>query len=129
MSLTDAQIGQTGENAAVKYLEDKKYKIVDRNYELPMGELDIIAKKDKRFYFVEVKASLEFDRSVFRPDERVDKRKRQRLQNLCEAYILREGLSPDTEWQIDVVSVTLDKLGGIAHIDHIENAVWDYRGV
>lgn len=129
MAISNSQIAQTGEDAAVAYLLSKGYAIVSRNYELPMGEIDIVAKRDGRLYFVEVKASLDTHRTSFRPDERVDKRKRQTLQNLCETYCLRERISPKTVWQIDVIAVTLDKEGKNPHIEHIENAIWDYRDV
>lgn len=127
--ISNSQIGTIGENEAVAYLEGKKYRIICRNYELPMGEIDIVAKRGGKLYFIEVKASLDTHRTSFRPDERINKRKRQTLQNLCETYCLRERISSKTAWQIDVISVTLDKEGKNRHIEHIENAVWDYRGV
>jgi putative endonuclease len=129
LMLTNYQIAKAGEDAAVKLLEEKGYSIVCRNYDLPMGELDIVASKDGKIYFVEVKTSLDTHRTAFSPEDRVNKRKRQTLQNLCETYLLREGVGTDTEWQIDVVSVTLDKEGKSSHIEHIENAIWDYRGI
>lgn len=127
--LSNSQIGQIGENAAVKHLESKGYSIVSRNYELPMGEIDIIAKSGRKYRFVEVKTSLDTYRDTFSPEERVNKRKRRRLQGLCETYLLREGIGPNVEWQIDIITVTLDSEGKVKHINHIENAVWDHRGV
>ena len=129
MFLTNSRIGQIGEDAAVKHLEGKGYSIVSQNYELPMGEIDIVIKDGRRYRFVEVKTSLDTYQDNFRPEERVDKRKRRRLQGLCETYLIREGIDPKTEWQIDIVAVTLDKDGKVKHIEHIENAVWDHRGV
>ena len=35
--------GIVGEDLAVNYLIKKKYKIIERNYSCPMGEIDIIA--------------------------------------------------------------------------------------
>lgn len=127
--ISNKEIAQSGEDAATVYLEAKGYAIITRNYELPMGEIDIVAKKRGMLYFVEVKTSLDTHRDFFNPEERVDKRKRKNLQNLCETYLIREGIAPDTEWQLDVISVTLDKEGKNPHIEHIENAIWDYRGI
>lgn len=127
--LTNSQIAQSGEDAAVAYLESRGYTTVARNYDLPMGEIDVVSRKGSKLLFIEVKTSLDTHRSAFRPDERVDKRKRQTLQRLCETYCIREGVDPKTEWQIDVISVTLDKDGNNPHIEHIENAIWDYRGI
>jgi putative endonuclease len=125
--LSDAQIGIKGEDIAVGYLKKMGYKILHQNYELPMGELDIVAIKDKIMSFIEVKTSLETNRQWFSPEERVDKRKRRRLQSLAETYLMRERYDPDTRWQIDVIAVTLDSEGETLHIDHIPNTVWDWR--
>ena len=129
MVLKNSEIGQTGESEAVNHLKSKGYSIVCQNYDLPMGEIDIVAKKRKRLYFVEVKTSLESRFDSFSPEQRVDTRKRRRLQGLAELYLIREGVSLDTEWQIDVIAVTLDTEGKLKHIEHIENAIWDQRGV
>ena len=127
MPIANSEIGRLGEEEAVKLLKSKGYSIVAQNYDCPMGEIDIVAKTGKRLYFVEVKTSLDTHRDAFSPEERVDKRKRRRLQGLGEMYLIREGLDPETEWQIDIVAVTLDKDGKNPHSEHIENAVWDYR--
>ena len=129
MPISNAKIGQTGEAEAVNHLKSKGYAIICQNYDLPMGEIDIVAKKRKRLYFVEVKTSLESRFDSFSPEQRVDTRKRRRLQGLAELYLIREGVSLDTEWQIDVIAVTLDTEGKLKHIEHIENAIWDQRGV
>ncbi len=48
-------IGQIAEDEAAKYLQNKGYKIIDRNWKTKYCEIDIIAKKDNVIYFVEVK--------------------------------------------------------------------------
>ncbi|MGB2579128.1 putative endonuclease [Elusimicrobium simillimum] len=49
-------LGSAGEDAAAKYLEGKKYKILARNYRVKEGEVDIIAIHGKTLVFTEVKA-------------------------------------------------------------------------
>jgi len=50
------ELGKLGEDLACRYLVDKGYKIIERNFRKPWGELDIIAKSpDKTLVFVEVK--------------------------------------------------------------------------
>lgn len=49
------QVGNKAEDKAVKYLKKQGYKILERNYNLPYGEIDIIASKNKTLVFVEVK--------------------------------------------------------------------------
>lgn len=51
------RFGQEGETAVVQYLAEKKYEILAKNFSInhKIGEIDIIAKKDKLIIFVEVK--------------------------------------------------------------------------
>lgn len=51
-----AELGKTGEDIAVAYLEEKGYDIVDRNWTLHKGgEIDIVARRGRELHFVEVK--------------------------------------------------------------------------
>lgn len=47
--------GEAGESAAARYLENAGYKILERNWRVKAGEVDIIAGKDGVIHFVEVK--------------------------------------------------------------------------
>ena len=49
------QVGDFGEEITAEYLEKNGYRILDRNYSKPFGEIDIIAIKDDLIAFVEVK--------------------------------------------------------------------------
>ena len=48
-------LGNQGEELAANFLKKNKYKIINRNYRTPYGEIDIIARKNKLIVFVEVK--------------------------------------------------------------------------
>ena len=50
------RVGQIGEDIACQFLERKGFKVLERNYRKPWGEIDIIAEKDGIVRFVEVKA-------------------------------------------------------------------------
>ncbi|MCI4462710.1 MAG: YraN family protein [Caldisericum sp.] len=66
-------MGKEGEDIGARYLQNNGFKIVERNFRTPFGEIDIIARKGKKLYFVEVKTrtSSEYGRGV----EAVNKRK------------------------------------------------------
>ena len=49
------KIGDLGEGIACNYLKNKGFKVIDRNYWKPWGEIDIIVKKQGIIHFVEVK--------------------------------------------------------------------------
>ena len=48
-------IGKQAEAAVTKELKRQGYKIIDQNWKTAICEIDIVAKKDKVLYFVEVK--------------------------------------------------------------------------
>ena len=54
--LSTREKGNLGEDRAVNFLLSQKYEILDRNYRIRTGEIDIIALKDDFLVFVEVKS-------------------------------------------------------------------------
>jgi Holliday junction resolvase-like predicted endonuclease len=48
--------GEIGENIAAKFLVKQGFSIKDRNYTKKWGEIDIVAEKDNKIYFIEVKS-------------------------------------------------------------------------
>lgn len=118
------KFGDIGEEAATTFLKKHGFKILDRNYGKPWGEIDIIAEKEGIIRFVEVKTSeFHYDPS-FTPEKRVNSKKQEKLKRICETYLLEKELRETQLWQIDVVSVILSKEGGVHDIYHIENAVF-----
>ena len=53
---TTRSLGDTGETAVATYLEQNGYNIRARNWRTRWCEIDIIASKAGRLYFIEVKA-------------------------------------------------------------------------
>jgi putative endonuclease len=51
-----AQTGNIGEDFTARYLENRGYKVLDRNWRIKEGELDIVLlSPEKEIVFVEVK--------------------------------------------------------------------------
>ncbi len=48
-------LGDLGEDLACKFLLKKDFVIIERNYLRKWGEIDIIAKKNAKIHFIEVK--------------------------------------------------------------------------
>ncbi|MGD9015448.1 MAG: YraN family protein, partial [Candidatus Omnitrophota bacterium] len=46
------QLGRAGEQAAVDFLKDSGYKIINTNYRTRLGQIDIIARDKKTICFV-----------------------------------------------------------------------------
>lgn len=111
--------GKRCEQVAADFLRSKGYRIVQRNYRTPRGELDLIALDGEMLVFVEVKArsGLGFGG----PHGAVDRKKRQHMIQASLFYISREKLH-DRSCRFDVVLIQQSG-DRPAKIDHIQNAV------
>jgi putative endonuclease len=125
----DQALGRLGESLAANYLRRKGYKIIGRNYKSKIGELDLIAAKDKSLVFVEVKTRT--GNTVAEPFEAVDWKKRKKLLKLADGYLAFGGIknlnSVFEETRIDVISILMSKDGHIRSLEHIKDAVIDDR--
>lgn len=112
--------GRIGENVACKYLKKKHYKILERNFRKPFGEIDIIAQKEDVIVFAEVKTrSGELNYGM--PCEAVTYTKQQKLIKTAKAYIMENEL--DAVFSFDIIEVIL-KNGKVLSVNHIENAFY-----
>ena len=107
------QLGQENEYLALKYLTDKGYKIIKRNYRCKLGEIDLIAKKEDRIIFIEVKyrSNNRYGNSI----EAVNKRKQQVIRNVAKYYLLTNYHSLEIPISFDVIGIDKN------NITHIEN--------
>lgn len=109
------QVGDFGEEITSEYLENNGYRILDRNYAKPFGEIDIIAIKDDLIAFVEVKTR-KSDAFAYAA-EAVDFYKQQRIRRASQAYLMEKNMS-DFLMTFDIAEVYLDT----RKINYIENA-------
>lgn len=131
MSKTAKQrVGNLGEDIACKFLIKHGYSIIDRNYWKKWGEIDIIAKKSKKLYFIEVKSvsceNMEYvsrETDEYRPEENVHPKKLERLSRTIQSYLLERDLE-EQEWQLDIITVLLDTKHKKAKIKRIEDIVF-----
>jgi len=121
----DKQItGKKGEDLASLFLEKQGFEIVDRNYWQKWGEIDIVASRNKILHFVEVK-TVSRDRlpgegsDEYEPEDNLHLWKRQRLSRVIQTYLLSKKINDSMEWQIDIISVYLDKDGNQLKIDYL----------
>lgn len=88
MGKLSAWLGQQGEDEAVRYLQQRGYQILQRNFRGGGGELDIVCRKDEVIYFVEVK--YRGDGAWFSPAEAVTADKRRRLYQAAQAWLYQK---------------------------------------
>lgn len=110
-------LGDRGEQAAARYLRQHGYRILQRGYRNPFGEVDLIALFERRIIFIEVKTRSS-DRTG-QPGEAVDLRKQRKLTRLA-MHWLRTHNRLEQAARFDVISIFWRDDG--PQIQHIPNA-------
>ena len=111
------KIGNEGEDTAVKYLKSNGYKIIDRNFHARHGEIDIVAKQDKEWVFIEVKTRT--SDGFRRPIDAVNEPKQKHLIRTVKFYLYCKHLE-DEFVRIDIIEVYL--YNKRCRINHIKQA-------
>ena len=119
------KFGDIGEKIAEVYLISKGYKIIERNYQKPWGEIDLVSKKDNLLVFFEVKTRDKKNVEHYSAESSINRDKIRKLQKICETYLMEKHYSVNQDWQIDVLAISIDKELNESKINHIENAVWE----
>ena len=78
------------------------YEILSSNFRTREGEVDLIAREDGQFVFIEVKTRL--GRSYGIGEEAITPAKQARLVKAAQAWLQEQGQA-DAEWRIDVVVI------------------------
>ena len=135
------EIGNLGEKIAGKYLKDKGYEILDKNYSFRIpgnpqkGEIDMVAKKSDIISFIEVKTLTEArgeQFSAISPEEKVDFWKQRKLVKTAESWLMKKKIPLNSKWQIDVIGIKILEEkpsfaeateGKKVEISHFENAI------
>jgi len=110
-------IGEEGEKEARKYLEEKGYKVLERNYKNKYGEIDIIVEKNDELVFVEVRSKIDNDFGI--PEETVKTKKKEKLKRNALAYTTFKNY--EGFYRIDLVCVVFSKGEDVLRITHYEN--------
>ncbi len=113
------RFGREGEAAAARYLEKKGYKILERNFSVRGGEVDIVAEKEGLVFAVEVKSRS--NRAFGTPQEAVTPWKARRLLRAGRAYCRRHNISV-SKLRADVIAIEADGSGAL-NIRHYQNAI------
>ena len=114
------QLGRVGEEMAARYLVSRGYRIVERNYRCPVGEMDIVARDGAYLAFVEVRTRRGRDYGT--PEESITPAKRRKLIEVASTYLQERGLY-DVDWRIDVVAIEMAGDGRLLRLALIKGAV------
>ncbi|MFH1621650.1 MAG: YraN family protein [Candidatus Omnitrophota bacterium] len=105
MNTIKLEIGKKGEEAAVKLLRQRGYKIIERNYKNKLGEIDIIAQDNNILCFIEVKTRTNLKFGY--PQEAITVTKQKKINKVAISYLKQYNLL-NISARFDVISVVLN---------------------
>ena len=83
------ELGKEGEEMAQKWLTEKEYTILQKNWRYGKHEIDIIATRGKFLHFIEVKTRK--DSKLGHPEDSVTRKKFKSLQNIFSGIPVTPG--------------------------------------
>ncbi len=114
----NVRIGSLGEDIALLYLQDRGYRVIDRNFRKSWGELDIVAMDPEGILvFVEVKTAKRPDSdseySGISPEDNMSRAKIMKTKKIAESYSNAhpESVDDNKGWRIDLVAIRLGLRG------------------
>lgn len=120
-------LGQWGEEHVESLYKQKGYSIIEKNYfnrrGKRVGEIDLVARKDRMIVFVEVKTRT--SERFGTPGEAVTYTKQRRLVRACKRFLASHPQFAEFSCRIDVAEVRTDLDKTNTSVTILENAVED----
>lgn len=109
--MSTKQKGQEAEDKACSYLKEQDFFIVEQNfYAKKLGEIDIIAKKNDTYHFIEVKSSTDYESAI----NNISPSKISKLKRSIDYYLQSKKLN--VSFCIDVIIVVDEQIDLIPNI-------------
>ncbi len=115
---SNRSIWNHGEDIAVAYLESKWYQIIERNYQVKWGEIDIIMRDHQLTIFIEVKYRK--NDAYGHPLDTFSGAKRRAMKRTIMLYVAKNKIDLE-EVRIDFIGIMPNTVWG--------HRVWHVRGV
>ena len=116
--------GKKGEEIVAHYLEKQGYAILERNWRLPIGEIDIIATHGRCLVFVEVKTLV--NTTLESLDLLVGKQKQLKIAKVAKHFLKNNRQYHELMMRFDVIVLKSDPFMVLKpNILHIKNAFGD----
>jgi putative endonuclease len=123
---TDARkrIGRLGERLAADHLERSGYRVLERNYRIREGEIDIVADQGGTLVFCEVKTLVVRGRgAALHPLDGVGPTKRTQVRRVARAWLAeRRGAAGWRDIRFDAIGVALSPAGEPLALEHLRSA-------
>ena len=124
MPSNNIEIGETGERIASSYIRRSGYRIIVKNFKTRIGEIDIIACKQRTLIFIEVKCRR--SKRFGAPFESVTREKTKKIRKIAQQYISlnQQELKnyKELKCRFDVISIMLGADDKVCELIHMEDA-------
>jgi putative endonuclease len=121
-NLHNKKVGILGEDFACEYLENKGLTIVEKNFAVKFGEIDIVAisHETKKVQIIEVKTSVIYRNNNLQAIDNATMQKLKKVAKVGEFYV-KEKFSCETPFSISVCLVYLNPDLTLNKIEFLEN--------
>ena len=118
------KLGNLGEKIAEKFLLQKSYQLIQKNYLIRGGQIDLVMLSPQgNIVFVEVKTRLAANYQISQEESIISAKQIQTLKKTSE-YFLNQIAFPFTTWQLDLIWINFEKRSESsrhAKIKHYQN--------
>jgi len=109
--------GWLGEEIAKRYLQSKRYSIIEQNYRTRRAEIDLIALCKGILVFIEVRTKR--GERFGTPEESINRNKKIKLIGNAKVYVAKKRWKK--EYRIDAICIVLDDNYRVKRINHYKN--------
>lgn len=110
------ELGEKGEEEAVRHLKSKGYEVISRNWRFYGYEIDIVAEIDDFIVFVEVKTRT--SKQYGNPEDFVGTARMKRMVDAAHHYLIENDI--DKKSRFDIIGLVWD--GKSFELEHIDDA-------
>ena len=120
---TEKQLrGAIGEQAAVDYLRQNGFMIVERNYRIGRSEVDIIASRYDELHFVEVKTRKYG--SMLAPEEAINEQKLRAMRRAASAYMAQHHSMLEPKFSLIAIDIIGDRVESLRFVEDALQYGW-----
>lgn len=119
-------VGRIGEKVATRHARFCGYRVIDSNFRVRGGELDLVYLDGEALAFCEVKARIGYRKDTD-PLESITRRKQERIRALASEWLSQNAARTKTRarfqtLRFDVIGILLSRDLKLIKVEHIKNA-------
>ena len=118
MRLPRQVVGRLGERLAERHLLDHGARLLERNYHIQYGEIDLLFEDGDELVAVEVKTRDVED--FVQPEETIRWSQLRRIERAMTTYAMDNNFT-ERSWRIDVVLIVIERDGAVHRLTHLRS--------